>query len=175
MEHHLSLFQKSRTNVKNTGSITITDLLHIYNTWRTYSLTKEYENLQKEKERIFQQKEIFLTTINKLFNGRKELKISEKNELQVISKNNDPMSIRDLSSGEKQILILLGETLLQEKKPTLYIADEPELSLHIKWQESLTECIKKVNTNAQIIFATHSPDIVGAHSDKIINMECIFK
>ncbi|WP_164341891.1 AAA family ATPase, partial [Pseudomonas viridiflava] len=47
----------------------------------------------------------------------------------------------------------------------------PELSLHVYWQEQLTSAISQLNYNAQIIFATHSPDVVGIHEDKIIDME----
>ncbi|WP_236514203.1 AAA family ATPase, partial [Pseudomonas tremae] len=77
----------------------------------------------------------------------------------------------ELSSGEKQLLIILGEALLQQSAPYVYIADEPELSLHVSWQEQLTGAISQLNRNAQIIFATHSPDIVGVHSESIIDME----
>ncbi|MNQ81639.1 hypothetical protein D3C85_966700 [compost metagenome] len=79
--------------------------------------------------------------------------------------------LEELSSGEKQLLIILGEALLQQSEACVYIADEPELSLHVYWQEELTKAISQLNRNAQIIFATHSPDIVGGHADKIIDME----
>ncbi|GBQ13317.1 hypothetical protein CFR78_14335 [Komagataeibacter rhaeticus] len=51
------------------------------------------------------------------------------------------------------------------------MADEPELSLHIDWQENLVPSLKKINPNSQVIFATHSPDIVGAYKDRTINLE----
>ena len=63
---------------------------------------------------------------------------------------------QSLSSGEKQLLILLTQTLLQEKQPFIYIADEPELSLHIEWQHKIISAIKELNPNVQIIAATHS-------------------
>ena len=70
-------------------------------------------------------------------------------------------------------MIILGQALLQETGQVVYIADEPELSLHIDWQERLTTSIAELNKNAQIIFATHSPDIVGAHAENIIDMETL--
>ena len=76
-------------------------------------------------------------------------------------------------SGEKQLLIILGEALLQRSAPWVYIADEPELSLHVTWQESLVRNLKKVNPNAQIVFATHSPDIVSTYEDCVFDMEKI--
>jgi len=78
-----------------------------------------------------------------------------------------------LSSGEKQIYIFLLEALLQREVISIFIADEPELSLHVAWQERLVSSILRLSPNAQLIFATHSPDIVGADQDAIIDMEAV--
>jgi predicted ATPase len=78
-----------------------------------------------------------------------------------------------LSSGEKQLLILLSEVLLQKQTPSIFITDEPELSLHVSWQEKLVSSLRSLNSQAQIIAATHSPDIVGVLSDRAIDMESI--
>jgi len=75
-----------------------------------------------------------------------------------------------LSSGEKQLFILIMESLLQKNRENVYLADEPELSLHVNWQEKLVESIIDINPQVQIIFATHSPDIVGPFQNKIIDM-----
>lgn len=80
------------------------------------------------------------------------------------------IDVNALSSGEKQLLILLTETLLQQKEPYVFIADEPELSLHIEWQRNLINSIRSLNPNAQIIFATHAPEIAANHPKKLINM-----
>ena len=76
-----------------------------------------------------------------------------------------------MSSGEKQLIIILGESLLQQSIPHIYIADEPELSLHVEWQEKLVSSLKELNPNSQIIFATHSPDIVSEFSKSVIKVE----
>lgn len=65
------------------------------------------------------------------------------------------------------------EALLQEKRNVIFIADEPELSLHVKWQEKLINAIRELNPNAQLIIATHSPDIVADYRNKVIDMEGI--
>ncbi|WP_348649239.1 AAA family ATPase [Rhizobium sp. BK619] len=92
---------------------------------------------------------------------RKEISRSKSHEIQ----------IPDLSSGEKQLIIFLGETLLREKKPYIFIADEPELSLHIEWQEKLVPVILEISPQAQILFATHSPDIVNRYGENVFSME----
>lgn len=84
-----------------------------------------------------------------------------------------PISLFKLSSGEKQLLILLIETLLQRKERCIFLADEPEISLHIEWQREIISSVLALNPNAQIIVATHSPEIAGKHKSKIIKMNDI--
>jgi len=81
------------------------------------------------------------------------------------------ISIARLSSGEKQILILLIETLLQRQVPYIFLADEPELSLHISWQRNVISAIQKLNPSAQVIVATHSPEIAGKFRGSLLDME----
>jgi hypothetical protein len=86
-----------------------------------------------------------------------------------------PLRPHQLSSGEKQIYIFLMEALLQRELISIFIADEPELSLHVAWQERLVNSILRLSPNAQLIFATHSPDIVGSDQDAIIEMEKVIE
>ncbi|VDS10595.1 hypothetical protein PARHAE_03811 [Paracoccus haematequi] len=83
----------------------------------------------------------------------------------------DEVALSDLSSGEKQLLIFLSETVLQLGEPHVFIADEPELSLHIEWQEKLVPVLLELNPKAQILFATHSPDIVNTYQNNVFSME----
>ena len=65
---------------------------------------------------------------------------------------------------------MLTEALLQRECNYLFIADEPELSLHVKWQKMILPEMLKINPNAQVIIATHSPEVASNYPDKIINM-----
>lgn len=76
-----------------------------------------------------------------------------------------------LSSGEKQLLIIFIETLLQKQERYIFLTDEPELSLHIAWQRKIIPAIKKLNPNAQVIAATHSPEVASKYKSSIIDME----
>lgn len=76
-----------------------------------------------------------------------------------------------LSSGEKQLLILFIETLLQRSKPYVFLTDEPELSLHIAWQRKIIPAIRKLNPYAQVIAATHSPEVASKFRESIHDME----
>lgn len=101
----------------------------------------------------------------------KRLLIAQDGALIINTDNKHSINLNQLSSGEKQLLVLFLRTLLQKNKKGVYITDEPELSLHIVWQKKLIAAIKEINPNVQIIFATHSPDIVANY--EIIEMKDI--
>ena len=98
----------------------------------------------------------------------------EKGDLLVMLKEGNRTDVliplKALSSGEKQLFILLTEALLQRESNYLFIADEPELSLHIKWQKKILPEMLLITPNAQVIVATHSPEVASNYPDKIINM-----
>lgn len=153
--------------------ISMRQLFSILNSFKAHALVQHYESLQMKKKDVFAPVDRFLMVINSLLAPRKQVSISSQNELIIKNLAGTRIDVEDLSSGEKQLLIILGHALLQESAHYVYIADEPELSLHVDWQEKLTLAISQLNPNAQIIFATHSPDIVGAHSDRILDMEAL--
>jgi predicted ATP-binding protein involved in virulence len=67
-----------------------------------------------------------------------------------------------LSSGERQIVIMIAHLSLNKRlsKSGIFIVDEPELSLHIGWQEQFVNAIQQANPAVQLILATHSPAII---------------
>ena len=90
--------------------------------------------------------------------------------LQIITE--DKIQLEQLSSGEKQVLLILTTVFLQEEKPNILLMDEPEISLHISWQDKLIEMIRKLNPNCQLILTTHSPNIFAdGWEDKIVFIE----
>ena len=77
-----------------------------------------------------------------------------------------------LSSGERQILILLTFLAFVASEGQVFIVDEPELSLHPKWQSLFVEALLSQAPSAtQIIMATHSPEIVGRHRNFCILLD----
>jgi ABC-type lipoprotein export system ATPase subunit len=144
------------------GALGALDSLKLTTTVVGMSLTAE-----EKTKAIFSQIHLFLDTLASFISG-KEFKF-EAGELVVVTKDAIPLS--KLSSGEKQLLILFIEALLQRQLPYIFLADEPELSLHISWQRNIISAIRSINPNAQIIVATHSPEIAGKFRDKIVDME----
>ena len=131
-----------------------------------------YDKVEQEKKEIFQPRDIFLDVLKRLLKN-KEIQYQELKETEEpfrIMQGKTTLLPSQLSSGEKHLLILLGKTLLQKNTPRIFIADEPEISLHIQWQRKLVGAIRLLNQNAQIVFATHSPEIVAGNSDKLHNL-----
>ncbi len=65
-----------------------------------------------------------------------------------------------LSSGEKQMLVILLTALTEDFQPYVLFMDEPEASLHFEWQKRLITMVRELNPNAQIILTTHSPAVI---------------
>lgn len=171
-------FQNFEEATKKFGSdkpgISLNDLAALIGTRRIHTIVQEWNSLDKKKNEINKPKHTFIEIINNLFQ-RKQVFINERNELLVKTQSNKIFPLTRLSSGEKQLMIILGQSLLQENQSHIYIADEPELSLHVEWQEKLVTSLRNINPNSQIIFATHSPDIVGNFSNSIIQVEKVIK
>ncbi len=87
-------------------------------------------------------------------------KIDRKsNEIQFIQ-GDTVLTPYQLSSGEKQMLVILLTVLVEDGEHCALIMDEPEISLHIDWQQRLISLIRQLNPNAQIILSTHSPALI---------------
>ena len=150
--------------------MTVEDFKVLTDTQRIRDVVSEWENAQTKIKNVYQPKDRFLNIINGLF-VRKTLCIDERNRPLIKTEDGMTCGPEALSSGEKQLFILLGEVLLQEKQPHVFIADEPELSLHVEWQSTLVQDLLSLNPTMQLIFATHSPDIVSIYQNNVIRME----
>jgi predicted ATP-binding protein involved in virulence len=68
-----------------------------------------------------------------------------------------------LSSGEQHILILFYDLLFNESENSLILIDEPEISLHLDWQLSFLQDLRRIVSLVphDILLATHSPQIIN--------------
>lgn len=154
---------------KASNDLTPEDLLVLPLISRTQDMVKCAAELEKDREGIFDHLRRYEETVNSFFDD-KSIQVDESGQLKIESSSPSDLNPRLLSSGEKQILILLTQALLRIDKPVVYIADEPELSLHVKWHGKLLESLRSLGGDMQIIVATHSPDIVGDFRDKTIDL-----
>lgn len=138
-------------------------------------LNNKVSTIQHKEEAITHlnhKKNLFLKTIDQLFAPTYKKIDREANNIQFILREEKIILPHQLSSGEKQMLIILLSTLIQNNQPAIMIMDEPEVSLHTDWQESLIQNIRSLNENVQIIIATHSPFIISqGWGDKVFQME----
>jgi len=110
-------------------------------------------------QQISQKKTRFQDIVDELFSDTGKKMIRTANELQFTQIGEVLLPYR-LSSGEKQILIILLTVLVEDNEPYVLFMDEPEVSLHMEWQKRLIDLCLELNPNVQIILTTHSPAVV---------------
>lgn len=133
------------------------------------------DSSSEEQARLKAQIAEFLKAANGLFaltNKRIEI---EGSKFTVVT-SEGMLPVDALSSGEKQILLILLRVFLLCGKEAVVLIDEPENSLDIDWQFDLVNIITRLNSNAQYFITTHSPALFGdGWGDKVWYMEQITK
>jgi predicted ATPase len=104
-------------------------------------------------------KKLFQDLIDELF-GYTNKRIDRRRNDITLLQYGEELSPYKLSSGEKQVLVILLTALVQDGNHCVFFMDEPEASLHIEWQQRLIGMIRQLNPNVQIILSTHSPALI---------------
>ena len=78
--------------------------------------------------------------------------------------------LEKLSSGERNLLSILTLFLIIGKNRNFLMIDEPEISLNMKWQREFLPLLSSLNSNAQIIVASHSPSIAHKNSNYLVEL-----
>lgn len=120
------------------------------------NLVKVYEQ-QKENDQTIQA----FTEVCNRYLGDKKIKYNESSvSVEIIRrKNNRPVPMEALSSGEKQIISLFAKLYLQKHRSFAIFFDEPELSLSMEWQKTLLPDILNSGKCSFLFSTTHSPFI----------------
>lgn len=169
---HVDTIDKAMDEIKNARN----DVSSLHGIdFRSIEAFRQTQKIIKLSLKAKQKTVLVFSPINSFLTMLKEF-ITDKNfeflAGELIVKNNfGSISNANLSSGEKQLLILFIETLLQRNQTFIFLTDEPELSLHIAWQRKIIPAIKSLNPNAQIIAATHSPEVASKFKGAIYDME----
>ena len=146
--------------------------------WQLYNLQRKYLNYQvnvgnriisllttgnPDEQRLATElskpKKQFQDLVDELFAPTAKTIVRDSNEI-LFNQYGETIPPYMLSSGEKQMLVILLTALVQENRPSVMLMDEPEISLHIEWQQRLITLVRTLNPNTQIILCTHSPAIV---------------
>lgn len=132
-------------------------------------------------DELSQKIKLFKGIINKRFKHKKlEIKQEEgfvfrstvvKNETDVF----ETIPPSKLSSGEQNELILFYKLIFNSHVNDIILIDEPELSLHISWQNKFIKDLKSITSinGVSIIIATHSPDIIDDNWDLRVELKGI--
>lgn len=142
-----------------------------FNEYTDEGNAKEFITIRKANFSHFNQ---FEQALNTMFNpNNKQFKISAKGKVEVYY-GEDQIPLTALSSGEKQLILILLRVVNTSDKPTVLLLDEPEISLHLHWQENLINIIKSINEQCQLIIVTHSPAIMmNGWMDSYVDMKDI--
>ncbi|MFN7217028.1 AAA family ATPase [Microcystis sp.] len=121
---------------------------------------------------IYPKVELFKNIINKKYSF-KSVTIDQSKGFIFTTQEGEVLSPTDLSSGEQHELVILYELLFKVKPNTLILIDEPEMSLHISWQQEFLKDLQEITklSGLDILMATHSPDIINDRWDLTVELE----
>lgn len=97
------------------------------------------------------------------FYSRKRLSYDIHDGFRIVGDDGKPIQPQMLSSGERHLLLLFCNTIQALDKQSIFMIDEPEISLNIKWQRRLLPALRECagENPVQYIFATHSFEILA--------------
>lgn len=127
----------------------------------------DFETKYRVFDEFIEELDLFTDIINNRLRF-KEIKISREEGIVVHKKGTDEiLRLDQLSSGEKQEIILFYELIFESEKSNHLLIDEPEISLHIEWQLNFLNDLLKIVDKKQfkVTVATHSPQIISNHWD----------
>lgn len=122
-------------------------------------LTEDTDEAKAKAARVSIPKKKFQNLVDELFKDTHKKIDRKKNEILFIQ-GNETLYPYQLSSGEKQMIVILLTVLVQDNEHCALFMDEPEVSLHVEWQQKLISIIRELNPNVQIILTTHSPAVI---------------
>jgi ABC-type cobalamin/Fe3+-siderophores transport system ATPase subunit len=114
----------------------------------------------------------FISTINGLLTD-KEISFHLSQGFSIINKFGENLQPAQLSSGEQQLLLLFCYVLVARDFSSIFMIDEPEISLNIKWQRTIIQSLLDITdgANIQFIFASHSLEIISQHRNRVVKLE----
>jgi predicted ATP-binding protein involved in virulence len=165
--------QKIQAKTKNAGKSDpvpeySNDIIEwVMNSRQADRIFKQIELLDEyvtKRAKLHQPIDRFLELTNRFLEQTgKKVKVSPRGDLRVSLSGSDlDRRLFALSSGERQLVVMLAHLSLNKRLAGsgVFIVDEPELSLHIGWQEQFVDAIQQANPKVQLILATHSPAII---------------
>jgi len=115
---------------------------------------------------------LLMTIINTRFNY-KHLEITRDEGFVFTTSQRRILPPDNLSSGEQHVVMLLYELLFKVEPDSLILIDEPELSLHVVWQQHFIHDLQDIIRLAgfDVLIATHSPQIIHDRWDLAVELK----
>ncbi len=156
-------FRKALSGRSTSKSTLAAELLQPY--------IKSVEGRLEAVEPIYQLIDRFVTIVNSLLSDKTiSFKLSQGFSIQ--NRLGVPLKPAQLSSGEQQLLLLFCYVLTARDTPTVFMIDEPEISLNIKWQRQLVQSLLDITQGAsiQFVFASHSMELLAQHRSRVVKL-----
>lgn len=103
----------------------------------------------------------------------KELTFEPRRGLRIQLEDGEVLAPPQLSSGERQLILLLCNALLSRRGTRLFLIDEPELSLNAKWQRNIVPALLACTdgSSVQFIIATHSLELLSSYRSNVVRLK----
>lgn len=126
---------------------------------RMIELLNGDEQQRAQAPQLSRPKRLFQDLVDELFSYTRKTIDRRSNDI-AFYQDGERLLPYKLSSGEKQMLVILLTVLVREGTHSVLFMDEPEASLHIEWQQKLIGMIRRLNPQMQLILSTHSPAVI---------------
>lgn len=132
---------------------------------------KSLERRLEEVDPIYQMIDRFVMTLNRFLHD-KVITFKLSQGFSIVNRINVHLTPAQLSSGEQQLLLLFCYVLSAREQASVFMIDEPEISLNIKWQRQLIQSLLDITTDAsiQFIFASHSMELLAQHRNRVVKL-----
>lgn len=116
--------------------------------------------------------ERFVDIVNSKF-LYKTMTINQESGFSFESSSGQPVPSDGLSSGEQHELVLAYNLLFKTVPGSLVLIDEPEISLHVVWQQQFIADLETISevVPMQFVIATHSPQVINKWWDRAVALE----
>jgi predicted ATPase len=144
----------------------------------SFLVAMDYRDLMAQREgRTGNEFSHFTKLINSFLRDKQIDGVDGKFRVRVEAANGQQFGLEALSSGEKQIVLMLGEIQRRLRPGGLLLIDEPEIHLHPRWQRLLVRALTELcgEYDAQMILTTHSEEIASAvYEHELVLLDAVF-
>lgn len=134
-----------------------------------------FQKLKKQKKYIDIKRKI-VHVLNDFFSTTQKIITLSDIDFSIENAKKEPLKLSQLSAGERQIIYIVFKVATAYFNEALILMDEPEISLHLEWQEKLLKNLREINDKSQMIVVTHSPAIImDGWMDSYVDIQTILK